>query len=124
MMNPDNFIFHSDLTPFAVTQEIEMTVTTGTSIAGNSTVSYYSGWFDVHGLNNAPLKTIVYPNGNINKNSIDHTLATNILATPDIQFEGNRIRGVVTVRKTNAGTGTYPQSTFKFIIPIVQVLEY
>ena len=120
-INPDNFIFHSDLIPYRVAQRIDLTVQSGTSIAASDNpnygrkVYYYSGWVDIGYPDAAVDAYYRSPNGEVKKGWIGHTVGSPpVEATPFVQqSDDNKIRLIMEVTNHNDVTVNYQRFSFQ-----------
>lgn len=120
-INPDNFIFHSDLIPYKVAQRIDLTVQSGTSIAASNDakygrkVYYYSDWVDI-GYPDAAVEAYYRsPAGTVRKGWVDHRTGSPAVTARSFmqQSDDNKIRLIMEITNFNNVTVNYPRFSFQ-----------
>lgn len=126
MINADNFIFHSDYMPFTITQVVNTSINSGSSIAANATVTLYSQWYDVSG-SEIGFQTMFGVDGSTQLDYYEYGLkfaAPNqyaVVGSTYTEYSGGKIRGVLKITNYEASTQTYTPKNFTFDIFIFKV---
>lgn len=123
-INPDDFIFHSAMLPFAVSERIDISCTTGSSVAANpsgnmyGTKSFaYSDWHNMMSEGVAPDLYFEDPSGVVRKTWLEWPVTgsggNQVAVRPYAEIKDGKIRLILETTNYNTVSVTYTPVTLK-----------